>query len=492
MTSETPADHTGRGTRPGTGSGTNPATNPGTGGPGEGGRPRGRRRRWAAAAGAAALATAVLAACGSGGDSTTAAPGASGGAATGGAGCRSGATDLTFWGWSAGYDLVVKKFNQTHPDICVKLENAGATSDEYVKLSDALKARSGTPDVAQIEYFELPSFEITKSLVDLAPYGVGDAKADEAPAAWAQVTQGSAQYAMPVDLGPLGLYYNAKVFSQDKIAVPTTWSAFTAAADTLHAADPKAAITNFDPVSPQDVLALMQQYGAFPFTYSGGAKLGIDFTGPAQTAFATMWQSMIDKKEVTTAADFSPAQWANLDKGADAARISPAWGPVGMQGSIKKTIGDWRAAPMPQKQAGQNLQGNWGGSTLAVVKGTAHAKEAATFVKWFGGSADAWKILSGDVAGAFPGYTPLLDSPAFQSRTLPISGTSQPNKVFAKAAQSAAPAQWPPIMTAALTQWTSTFAGVSKGTETLPQAFASFQQQMVKYAKSQGFTVTEG
>ncbi|MFC9645350.1 ABC transporter substrate-binding protein [Streptomyces mirabilis] len=452
---------------------------------------RSRYRRWAVATCAAALTTVLLAACGSSSDTTT--PGATSGTSggSGGAGCRSGATSLTFWGWSAGYDLAVKKFNQTHPDICVKLENAGAAGDEYVKLSDALKAHSGTPDVAQIEYFELPSFEITKSLVDLTPY-VGAAKQNEAKAAWSAVTQGSAQYAMPVDLGPLALYYNSAVFTRHKIAVPATWSQFAAAADTLHAADPKAAITNFDPVDAQPVLAMMQQYGAFPFTYSGGDRLGINFTGAAQTAFADFWQGLIDKKEVTTAADFSPAQWANLDSGANAARISPAWGPVGMQGSIKKTIGSWRAAPVPQQQAGQSAGGNWGGSTLAVVKGTEHAKEAAEFAKWFGGSADAWPILSGDVAGAFPGYLPLLNSPAFRSRTLPISGTSQPNKVFAKAAQDLRPIQWPPIMTAALTQWTSTFAGVAKGTETLPEAFKTFQQQMVSYAKAQGFTVTKG
>ncbi|MBM9507299.1 extracellular solute-binding protein [Streptomyces sp. KK5PA1] len=460
------------------------------------GRLRGRGRHWAVATGAAVLATAVLAACGSSGDTAT--PGASGASsasgtgASGGAGCRSGATSLTFWGWSAGYDLVVKQFNRTHPDICVKLENAGAANDEYVKLSDALKAHTATPDVAQLEYFELPSFEITKSLVDLTPYGVGSAQATEAPAAWSQVTQGSAQYAMPVDLGPLALYYNSAAFTKHKIAVPGTWSEFAAAADTLHAADPKAAITNFDPVDAQPVLAMMQQYGAFPFTYSGGDTLGINFTGPAQTAFANFWQGLIDKKEVTTAADFSPAQWSDLDSGADAARISPAWGPVGMQGSIKKTIGSWRAAPVPQQQAGQDAGGNWGGSTLAVVKGTPHAKEAAQFLQWFGGSADAWQILSGDVAGAFPGYLPLLNAADFQSRTLPISGTSQPNKVFAKAALDLKPIQWPPIMTAALTQWTSTFAGVTKGTETLPQAFKTFQQQMVSYAKAQGFKVTEG
>jgi multiple sugar transport system substrate-binding protein len=50
--------------------------------------------------------------------------------------------------------------------------------------------------------------------------------------------------------------------------------------------------------------------------------------------------------------------------------------------------------------------------------------------------------------------------------------------------------QWPPFMTAALTQWTTSFAGVTKGTTTLPDAFKNYQDAMVKYAKSQGFTVT--
>jgi multiple sugar transport system substrate-binding protein len=234
----------------------------------------------------------------------------------------------------------------------------------------------------------------------------------------------------------------------------------------------------------------MQEYNAFPFTYSGGDKLGIDFTGDSEMAFANYWQTLIDQKEVTTAADFSPAQWANLDSGANAARLSPAWGPVGMQLSIKNTIGDWSTAAMPQTTPGQKLSGNWGGSTLAVIKGTPHAKEAAEFVKWFGGSADSWKILSGPVAGAFPAYLPLLNSSAFQKTTLPISGSSTSNVVFSSAAQNMINPEWPPIMTAALTQWTSTFADVTKGTETLPQAFTSFQKSMVSYAKSQGFTVT--
>lgn len=444
---------------------------------------------------AAVLAVVPLAACGSSGlpaASAGAVQGGASGIAAAGAGCAADATPVTFWGWSTGYDLAVAEFNKTHPAICVKLENAGAAGAEYTKLGDALKAKTGAPDVATIEYFEVPSFEITHSLVDLTQYGVGSSKGDIAPVAWSQVSQGSAVYAMPVDLGPMSLYYNDKQFTAAGLTVPTTWAQFADAADKLHTADPKASITNLDPENAQAMLALMQQYNAFPFTYSGGDTLGVNFNGPAQTAFAAFWQGLIDKHEVTTAADFSPAQWSNLDSGANAARLSPAWGPVGMQLSIKQTVGDWRAAPLPQVRAGQNLAGNWGGSSLAVIAGSKHAKEAAEFVQWFGASADSWKILNGPVAGAFPAYLPLLSAASLQDATLPISGDSKPNAVFASAAQNLGAAQWPPIMTAALTQWTSTFAGVSKGTETLPRAFGAFQQQMVKYAQDQGFKVTGG
>ena len=447
-----------------------------------------RPRRLALLAVAATTVLTLAGCAGGGGDpSSSATPDPT---STTTASCSSGATQLTFWGWPAGYDLAVNEFNKTHPKICVALENAGASTAEYTKLSDALKAGSGTPDVATVEYFELPSFEITKSLVDLSDYGIGSAEKNEAPVAWSQVSQGSHVYAMPVDLGPLALFYNQKQFAAAGVSVPATWDEFASAAGTLHAKDASAAMTNFDPTNAQATLALMQQYDAFPFDYTGGSKVGIHFTGAKETQFAQYWQKLIDAKEVTTAADFSPAQWSNLDSGANAARLSPAWGPVGMQLSIKKTIGDWVTAPLPQSTAGEKASGNWGGSSLAVIKGTKHAKEAAEFVKWFGGSDASWKILSGDVGGAFPAYLPLLNDSTFQGKTLPITGTTTPNTTFATAAKNVQAAPFPPIMTAALTQWSSTFAGVTKGDETLEQAFSKFQTQMTTYAKAQGFTVS--
>lgn len=473
--------------------------------PGRQNRPRRRGQRVAAFA-TGVLAVVSLAACSSSSksatgtssataaatDSASQAPASSAAASSGApkTQCSSSATKITMWGWAAGYDLVVNEFNKTHPDICVTLQNNGAANDEYTKIGNAIKAGSGAPDVAEVEYFALPSFEITHSLVDLTKYGVNDHKADIAPVAWAQASEGSAVYAMPVDLGPLVQYYDSEIFSKNGISVPTTWDEFAAAAGKLQAANPSAAMANFDPTNAQAVLAMMQQYNAFPFKYTGGSKLTIDFTGSAQTAFANYWQKLIASHEATMAADFSPEQWSDFDNGVDAVRFSPAWGPVGMQLSMKKSIGAWRAAPMPQLKAGDKLSGNWGGSTIAVFAQSKHPKEAAEFAEWFGGSADAWKILSGPVAGAFPAYVPLLNDPAFQARTLPISGSSQPNKVFAEAAQNMIAPQWPPIMTAALTQWTDIFAGVAKGTETLPDAFKAYQDSLVKYAKAQGFDVS--
>jgi multiple sugar transport system substrate-binding protein len=394
------------------------------------------------------------------------------------------------WGWAAGYNLVVSEFNRTHPDICVTLENNGAANDEYVKLGNTIKAGSGAPDLAEIEYFSLPSFEISKSLVDLTKYGVNDYKSKIAPVAWQQASQGSAVYAMPVDLGPLVQYYNSTLLTKYGITPPTTWAEFATAAAKLHSADPTATLANIDPENAQAVLALMQEDNAFPFTYTGGSSVGINFTGAAETAFATYWQDLLSKKEATTVADFSPAQWSNFDGGINAVRFSPAWGPVGMQLSTKKTIGAWRAAPMPQAKAGDNLSGNWGGSTVAVFAQSKHQAAAAQFAEWFGGSDAAWKILSGPIAGAFPAYLPLLNDPTFLARTLPISGSATTNKTFATAAQHMVAPQWPPFMTAALTQWTTSFAGVTKGTTTLPDAFKNYQAAMVKYAKGQGFTVT--
>jgi MalK OB fold domain len=131
-----------------------------------------------AVAGAAAIS--LLAACSSGGSSSSAGGGTTSSPASSaspsvsvvaGGSCGSGATKILFWAWVPGMGRAVTEFNKTHPGICVTQEDVGAGDPQYVAITNALKAGSGAPDVAEIEFDELPSFEVTHQVVNLVPYG---------------------------------------------------------------------------------------------------------------------------------------------------------------------------------------------------------------------------------------------------------------------------------------------------------------------------------
>jgi multiple sugar transport system substrate-binding protein len=449
-----------------------------------------------------ATAVALVAGCGSSGSasppaarssstskaSATASPGAT---LVAGGGCKnSSATKITFWAWVPGLGRAVDEFNKTHSSICVTQEDVGAGSPEYVKISDALKAGSGAPDVAEVEYDELPSFEITHNVVNLAKYGASNYKSDFVPWAWDEVSQGAGVYAMPSDSGPMGFYYNGKELAKFHITPPATWAQFATDAAKLHKADASDYLTNFAGSDLQWILSLMSQDGAFPFTYSGGSKVGINWTGPAQMKFAAYWQKLLAAHVLNTVTDITATSFADMDKGVDATWLSSAWGPSYFAPDAKASVGDWRSAPLPQWTAGADVAANWGGSSYPVFSQSAHPAQAAEFSEWLTGTTASWNIVKTPPSSLFPTFSPLLTSSSFKDLTYPISGSSTPNVAFTAAAPKIATVQWPPFMTYALTEAATTFAGVMTGKETLQSAFSTFQGQLVSYAKAQGFSVT--
>ena len=450
-------------------------------------------------------AVALVAACGgssSGGGAAPASTKTGGSSASpsasvlpGGASCSSSATKITFWAWVPGMSRAVTAFNKSHPSICVTLENPGAGLNEYTPLSNALKAGSGAPDVAEVEFDELPSFEIQKQVVDLTKYGASKYQADFVPWAWQEVSQGSAVYAMPSDAGPAGFYYNSKLFTQYKLKPPATWGDFATEAASVHKANPKAYLANFSATDLQWLLTAMAQDNAFPYTYSGGSKVGINWTGANEMKFASYWQNLISSHVISTVNDAnnSPLPNQNLDNSVTASSpLNSAWAPSYFQPDAKKTAGAWRAATLPQWTAGASVSADWGGSTYPVFSQSSHPAQAAEFSEWLTASPQAWAILKTSPSELFPTYKALLSDPSFKSLTYPVSGTSQPNQVFTAAAGEIKPVQWPPFMTEALNQALTTFQPVLSGKETLQQAFTTFQSQEVSYAKAQGFTVTTG
>ena len=152
--------------------------------------------------------------------------------------------ELTVWAWDTTLTKVVADFQAAYPKVKVKLVNAGQGNDQYTALQNAIQAGSGLPDVAQIEYYALPQFALAKSVVDLNTYGAASLDGTFTKGTWNAVHSGNKIYGLPIDSGPMALFYNKEVFDRHQIAVPATWEEYAAAADKLHRADPKAYITS--------------------------------------------------------------------------------------------------------------------------------------------------------------------------------------------------------------------------------------------------------
>jgi multiple sugar transport system substrate-binding protein len=294
---------------------------------------------------------------------------------------------------------------------------------------------------------------------------------------------------MPSDFGPMGFYYDQQTLAKYHITPPATWADVATDAVKLHKANSSAYLLNLSPNDLQWLMSVMGQAGAWPFTYSGGSTVTINWTGPAQEKFAAYWQNLISEHAVSTVNDAGTEVNTNLDKGVTAAAIDSAWAPSYFVADVKQSMGQWRAAPLPQWSAGANVGADWGGSTYPVFTQSKHPKEAAEFSEWLTSTDASWNIVKTPPSSLFPTYLPTLNSSSFTSLTYPISGSSQPNQVFSAGAKNIPATPWPPFMTQALTQANTTFGGVLSGKETMQQAFAAFQTAEVKYAQAQGFTV---
>ena len=125
------------------------------------------RRRLLRGVAVTVVAALSLAACGgSDGDKSS----ASGGADDVKAALAKGGT-ITVWAWEPTLTKVAKDFEAEHPNVKVKLVNAGTGNDQYTALHNAVKAGKGVPDLAQIEYYALPQFSLAKSYPGFGPTG---------------------------------------------------------------------------------------------------------------------------------------------------------------------------------------------------------------------------------------------------------------------------------------------------------------------------------
>jgi multiple sugar transport system substrate-binding protein len=399
-------------------------------------------------------------------------------------------TQLTFWTWVPDIEKEVALFEKKYPAIDVKVVNAGQGEPQYTKLRTALKAGTGAPDAVQLEFQYIPTFSITESLVDLRPYGAEAQKDKFVDWTWKQVTGTNGEiWAYPQDTGPMGMLYRQDIFDKYGIQPPKTWDEFAAAARKLHAADPNLYLTNLAPNQNGVWMGLLWQAGAKPFAVTGPESVTVNVNDETSKKLGTYWGGLVKEGVVSADPDFTDAWYQALNRGKYATWLTAAWGPVFLTGSAASTKGKWRAAPLPQWQAGQQASGNWGGSTTAVVKGTKNPLVAAKFAEFINTDPEPTTMFATEQF-LFPATKALLADPAFTQQKPEFYGGQTVNQVFSDISDTVdTEFQWPPFLDQAVNDWDETVGKSFADKSDTNAALDEWQNRITTYAKNQGFKV---
>ncbi|MFD0705380.1 ABC transporter substrate-binding protein [Alloscardovia venturai] len=413
-----------------------------------------------------------------------------------------GKTTLTVWAWDSTMPRTVKGFEKANPNIKVKVVNAGTTKDEYTALSNAMQANSGAPDVAQIEYYALPEYVIRGYVQNIADNGAKNFSKFYTPGTWSSVNINGGVYGLPMDSGPMAWFYNKEVF--DKAGVdPTqikTWDEFYEAAKKVRATG--SYITS-DSGDAGFFDSMTWQNGAKPFsTSSDGKTVTINLTGDDKVkGFEAWWQKLIDEDLIDTKTAGWTDDWnKGLDNGSIASLLIGAWMPYNLLSGAPNGDGKWRITQMPTSD-GQPAGSESGGSSLAVVKSSDKAKVDAAykFVEYVTHNKDG--IATRVEGGAFPADNDTLSSDSFLSQTSITDADGKAHEYFggqkfneelAKAAKNVRSGyKFLPFEVYARGKF-GDFVGKSyTGKQKLTDGVKAWQDDLVSYAKQQGYQVKE-
>ncbi|WP_416393860.1 MULTISPECIES: ABC transporter substrate-binding protein [unclassified Curtobacterium] len=439
-----------------------------------------RLRRGLSAVAIGVTAAVALAACASGGSS-------SGGSSDDISKALKDGGTLTYWSWTPSAKDQVAAFEKAYPKVKVKLVNAGTGADQYTKLQNTIKAGSGAPDVAQVEYYALPQFALSDSLLDLSSYGFGDLEDKFAASTWSSVDMDGKIYGLPQDSGPMALFYNKAVFDKYGISVPKTWDEYVAAAKKLHTADPDAYIAA-DSGDAGFTTSMIAQAGGTPFTTKGD-KVTINLEDAGTKKWTKTWDQLVEQGLLSKTVGWSDDWYKQLGNGQIATLITGAWMPGNLEASVADASGDWRVAPMPTYDGGTAQTANNGGSAEAVMKQSKNPALAAGFLKWLNSSKESTGVFM--KSGGFPSTTADLESSAFLDEKPEYFGGQQINKVLVDASKSSTnDFTYLPYQVYANSVYADTVGQSYENGTSLESGLAAWQKALAKYGEDQGFTVS--
>ncbi|WP_329348050.1 extracellular solute-binding protein [Streptomyces sp. NBC_01261] len=430
---------------------------------------------------AVAASVAVLAGCSSSSPSTK----------TSAASCApaKGKVTLQYWNTVPGMDKVVALWNKKNPNIQVSTKNI--SNDQYGTLGNALKAGKA-PDLAQVGYDELPNLRTQSAFVDASACSAATAaKSKFVPWTWSQASFGNTGvFALPQDTGPMALYVRSDIFKKHGIAIPKTWDEYAAAAAKLHKADSSLDITFFDPNNAEWFNGLLWQNDSQMYSYSGD-KWQVTVASEQSKQVADYWQKLIAGKLVRTdLANGSTQMYAAYQKDQIASYVGAAWGYSMFRDNLPKQSGKWTIVPMPT-WGSNGTSGDWGGSTVAFMKGSKHLYESVKFNTWLNTDPEAL-ALENQLGGLYPAANAGLQLPAL-SKGVPYYNNEKIFDVFADSSKKINTSfAWGPTQKTVNLALQDAMAKAAAGDGTLYDALTTAQAAALKSMKDQAIPAAAG
>jgi multiple sugar transport system substrate-binding protein len=343
------------------------------------------------------------------------------------------------------------------------------------------------PDLAQVEFQEIPSFLLVDGLEEISQYGATDYQDQFVEWQWEQSVFGEQVYAIPQASGPMGMFYRKDLFDKWGIEPPTTWAEFEQAARVVR--EHGSYISTFPPGNSAWFTSLAWQAGAKWFGTDGDSWT-VDINSAETRKVAEYWNRLVEQDLVKTIPDFSNGWYKDLQEGEIVSWVSAQWGDAILRGNAPNTSGKWRVAPIPQwEDAAEFTSSNWGGSTTALLKGADYPKEALRFAVWLNTDPQSVDLLIKGGYGwpaakeAFTGSA--LDEPD------PFFGGQRYNEVFAEADQHIDKSwQWSPTTSQTYEHLNDGFQAAIDGEGTFVDAVEMAQQSTISDLKAKGLTVS--
>ncbi|MGV9277207.1 ABC transporter substrate-binding protein [Streptomyces griseosporeus] len=416
-------------------------------------------------------------------------------ACSGGEGGRSRSTSkttrITFWSALRGSREVVDAFNRTHDRVQVDFQQIPAGGQGgYAKLSNAARA-GNAPDVATIEYPQVPGFAIDGVARDITGLLSDALRARLLPQALGLTTFQGRTFSVPLDVEPMVLHYRADLFERYGFRVPRTWEEFAELAAAVRRRAPQRRLALFPTDGMPHFAAWAWQAGAHWFDTSHGAW-NVSLADAPTRRVAAYWQRLIDRGDVFANGVESRQADAQIGDGLVLTRLSGAWDAGAQMKARPAQKGRWRIAPLPQWDEKRPYVGTHGGSTFAVTKDCRHPEAAMKFIEWQVSHPDALRArLSSGTSSQYPAASALV-AVGREAFDRSYYGGQDVYTLFRREAAKIRDGWvWGPRMSATQKVMQDAFARVGAGQGSLVDAVRAAQDGTMPDLRALGLTTTQ-